>query len=198
MKTHGYCLTINNPKEADWLPFCKLEEPEEPPFGWSPIHQDKQGWVTKHEFKIMHSVMHKHGIQYIIYGKERGKNGTQHYQMFVCFRRTTSFNKVKKIFPRAHIEHTRGTFKEARDYCAKEEKFFEYGYDAATCRDNIERDQFLMNAASEESDLRSDISLLTSKMEELEKTFEQQNVLITKLLKVLIEKEGGKGVGLGD
>merc|ERR1711871_86221 len=100
----------------------------------------------------MHGVLHKHGIQYIIYGKEHGKNGTQHYQMFVVFRRTASFNKVKKIFPRAHIEHTRGTFTEARDYCKKQGKYHEYGYEINVCKDNVERDIILMNQASEESD----------------------------------------------
>lgn len=136
----------------------------------------------------MHQILHKYGVQFIIYGKEVGKNGTPHYQMFVCFRRTTSFNKVKKIFPRAHIEHTRGSFKEARDYCAKQGNFYEYGFDSATCKDNIERDLFLMNTASEESDLRADIASLAKSMEKIEEAIALQTRVLTKLLK---EKEGG-------
>lgn len=179
MKTHGYCLTINNPKESDWLPYLQIE-PTENPFGWT--DPKKEGIVKKSEFRRMHSVLHKHGIQYIIYGKEIGKNETQHYQMFVVFRRTTSFSKVKKIFPRAHIEHARGTFKEAADYCKKQDKYYEYGYEINVCKDNIQRDQFLMNAASEESDLRADIAALSTGLEQIENAIKAQTELLEKLI----------------
>jgi hypothetical protein len=179
MKTHGYCLTINNPKESDWLPYLQIE-PTENPFGWTDHKQE--GIIKKSEFRRMHSVLHKHGIQYIIYGKEIGKNETQHYQMFVVFRRTTSFSKVKKIFPRAHIEHARGTFKEAADYCKKQDKYYEYGYEVNVCKDNIQRDQFLMNAASEESDLRADIAALSTGLEQIENAIKAQTLLLEKLI----------------
>lgn len=186
MKTHGYCLTINNPKESDWLPYL---QPPGTPTTWEPFPGDvlqlyarKDGVVKKLEFTRMHGVLHKHGIQYIIYGKETGVNGTQHYQMFVVFRRTTSFNKVKKIFPRAHIEHSRGTFKEAADYCKKQGKYYEYGYEINVCKDNIQRDIFLMNQASEESDLRADIAALSSSMERIEAAIIAQTALLEKLL----------------
>ena len=180
MKTHGYCLTINNPKESDWLPYLQLEEPTEHPFGWPDLK--KEGIVKKSEFRRMHGVLHKHGIQYIIYGKEIGKNETLHYQMFVVFRRTTSFSKVKKIFPRAHIEHARGSFKEAADYCKKQDKYYEYGHDVNVCKDNIQRDIYLMNSASEESDLRADIAALSSSMELIENAIKEQTALLERIL----------------
>ena len=180
MKTHGYCLTINNPKESDWLPYLQLEKPTEHPFGWT--DPKKEGIVKKSEFRRMHGVLHKHGIQYIIYGKEIGKNETLHYQMFVVFRRTTSFSKVKKIFPRAHIEHARGSFKEAADYCKKQDKYYEYGHDVNVCKDNIQRDIYLMNSASEESDLRADIAALSSSMELIENAIKEQTALLERIL----------------
>ena len=96
MRTHGFCLTINNPQESDWLPYLREDQTEEP-FGWSSPIPHKEGVVSKHEFKQMH----------------------------------------KKIFPRAHIEHARGTFNEARTYCTKQDKYYEYGYETNICRDNI-------------------------------------------------------------
>ena len=182
MKTHGYCLTINNPTESDWLPYLKVDpvDPFHEMVGWKDPKKD--GIISKQEFRSMHSVLHKHGIQYIIYGKESGKEGTRHYQMFVVFRRTASFTKVKKIFPRAHIEHTRGTFKEARDYCKKGGTFYEYGYDVSVCSDNIDRDLFLQSQASEESDLRADIAALSSSMEQIENAIKEQ----TSLLKLFV------------
>jgi hypothetical protein len=181
VKTHGYCLTINNPKESDWLPYLQLEPDEPHPFGWT-TNPKKEGIVKKSEFRRMHGVLHKHGIQYIIYGKEIGKNETLHYQMFVVFRRTTSFNKVKKIFPRAHIEHARGTFKEAADYCKKQEKYYEYGYDVNVCKDNIQRDIHLMDQASEESDLRADVAALSLNIERIENAIKEQTALLERLI----------------
>lgn len=49
MKTHGYCLTINNPTEDDWLPYMKAKDDESgyDPFGcgWRALQKD--GWVSK-------------------------------------------------------------------------------------------------------------------------------------------------------
>lgn len=194
MRTHGFCLTINNPQESDWLPYLREDQTEEP-FGWSSPIPHKEGVVSKHEFKQMHGVLHKHGVQYIIYGKETGKNGTDHYQMFVVFRRTVSFTKVKKIFPRAHIEHARGTFNEARTYCTKQDKYYEYGYETNICRDNIDRDIYLMNSASEESDLRADVAALSSSMGQIHSAITSQTEVMRELIDLLErtipKKEGG-------
>lgn len=203
MKTHGFCLTINNPQEEDWLLLDGYDD-----------HLRNLGIVkpnlfdNQKDFKGHYSQLQKLRIQYIIYGIEKGKKGTRHLQMFVCFRRTTSFNTVKKIWPRAHIEHTRGTFAQAREYCQKSGNFREYGYDLDSCRDNIERDIYLQNSASEESDLRADVASLRKEQGLILERLEANNVAINTLIDALTSymaknqidskgerEEGGKGVG---
>lgn len=58
---------------------------------------------------------------YLTYGREKGKEGTPHYQGYAELARRTSFNKVKRQLPRAHIEGRRGTQAEAIRYCHKED-----------------------------------------------------------------------------
>jgi len=149
MKTHGFCLTINNPQKEDWL---ELDGYDDRLRNLGIVKPNK--FDNQLDFKSHYSQLNKLRIQYIIYGIEKAKTGTRHLQMFVCFRRTTSFTKVKKIWPRAHIEHTRGSFNQAREYCQKSGYYREYGYELDTCRDNIDRDIYLQKSASEESDLR--------------------------------------------
>lgn len=67
-------------------------------------------------------------IQYLIYGKEVGENGTPHLQGFVIFRSAVRFTNAKRhIGTRAHVEVTRGTSQQAADYCKKENDFKEHG-----------------------------------------------------------------------
>lgn len=61
-------------------------------------------------------------IKYAIFQRERGeKKGTEHIQMYLEFSMQRTFNDLKKIFPKAHIEQRLGTKEQARDYCRKEE-----------------------------------------------------------------------------
>lgn len=46
---------------------------------------------------------------------------TPHYQGYVEFQNPCRFTKVKKYFPRAHIEPRRGSRTQARQYCFKED-----------------------------------------------------------------------------
>jgi len=66
-------------------------------------------------------------VKYLIYGKEVGESGTPHLQGFVIFTGNQRFNTVRGLFPGGHIERTRGTSQQARDYCKKEGDFNEYG-----------------------------------------------------------------------
>ena len=125
MKQHGYVLTINNPRNEDYL----LKESEEfqmevsaykaerDPFsvGWK-SHRDFSVFTAQKDFYKAFPVLKKHGIEYILYGFEKGKAGNKHFQMVVVFNKPTSFNRVKAIWPRAHIERMRGSFAEARNY----------------------------------------------------------------------------------
>lgn len=52
--------------------------------------------------------------------KERGENGTEHYQLYVNTRSQQRFSALKKAFPRAHIEVARNVQK-LKEYVVKEE-----------------------------------------------------------------------------
>lgn len=60
--------------------------------------------------------------KYII-GKEKGENGTPHLQGFLEFKNPRTFNFLKKINKRFHIEKARGTTKQNYIYCSKEDNF---------------------------------------------------------------------------
>jgi len=70
-------------------------------------------------------------VAYSIYQIEIGERGTEHAQGFLHLIRRERVSHVKRIFPRAHIEITRGTISDNIDYCSKEETRvrgpFEYG-----------------------------------------------------------------------
>lgn len=65
--------------------------------------------------------------KYVIIGREKGDNGTPHYQGYCSFNNTTRFGKIKRLLPRAHIEKQRGNNIQAIDYCKKENDFSEWG-----------------------------------------------------------------------
>ena len=66
---------------------------------------------------------------YWIYGRERGENGTRHWQGFVQLKTKARLRTVKTQLPfgRAHLEKRRGTPEEAAAYCKKEGDFVEGG-----------------------------------------------------------------------
>lgn len=70
-------------------------------------------------------------IKYFIFQLEKGENGTYHHQIYIQFKRRKTFDIVKEMFPRAHLEVRRGTHQQAKDYCSKSEtrenRPFEWG-----------------------------------------------------------------------
>lgn len=58
-----------------------------------------------------------------IMGKERGEGGTPHIQGFVEYKNPRSFNSLKKICKRLHIEKAKGSLKQNYEYCKKEGDF---------------------------------------------------------------------------
>jgi len=62
-------------------------------------------------------------LQYGVYQEEIGENGTRHFQGYLIFsvrKRLTQLKAIQQL-SRAHFEARRGTSKQARDYCMKEE-----------------------------------------------------------------------------
>jgi len=62
----------------------------------------------------------KHSV-YILYQKERGENGTDHYQGYVQFNGAQRLAHCKKLNARAHWEVRHGTHEQAVLYCTKED-----------------------------------------------------------------------------
>jgi len=65
---------------------------------------------------------------YWIYGKEVGASGTSHLQCFICGNKQITLPTLRRWWPRSgHFEITRGSPKEASDYCKKDGQFVEFG-----------------------------------------------------------------------
>lgn len=65
--------------------------------------------------------------RYIIFGREIGESGTPHLQGYVVFSNPRSFNAVKSLMPRAHIEEAKGDAQSNYEYCSKQGDFTERG-----------------------------------------------------------------------
>lgn len=77
----------------------------------------------KNEIKILKNFEYK----YIIFGFEKGKEGTPHLQGYIEFSNAVRFSTIKKKLPRIHLEKRKGTAAQASDYCKKDGDFFEDG-----------------------------------------------------------------------
>lgn len=58
--------------------------------------------------------------QYIIVGKEVAESGTPHLQIYLYFKNPVMFSTLKKKFPTAHMEKTKGSPEQNKVYCSKE------------------------------------------------------------------------------
>lgn len=68
------------------------------------------------------------GHSYIIVGKEVGKSGTPHYQIYVEYKNPITFSQcIKKFYKKAHVEVARSDAETNITYCSKEDKIFEEG-----------------------------------------------------------------------
>jgi len=65
--------------------------------------------------------------RYVIFGREVGANGTPHLQGFIVFKNARSFDSVKNLVPRWHIEVARGNVDQNVDYCSKGGDVVEHG-----------------------------------------------------------------------
>lgn len=74
-------------------------------------------------------------MKYLVFQRERGENGTEHYQGYVELKSGMSYNAIKTLLGSntIHLEARRGTAEQARDYCKKddtrmpEEQPYEFG-----------------------------------------------------------------------
>ena len=64
---------------------------------------------------------------YCVACSEKGESGTKHLHAFVVYKNAISIESIKKMFPRSHLEHVRGTNEENRAYITKDGDFYEIG-----------------------------------------------------------------------
>jgi len=57
--------------------------------------------------------------RYLVWQRERGRNGTEHYQGYVVWKTVKSLAQCKQVSSRAHWETRRGTHAQAKAYCMK-------------------------------------------------------------------------------
>ncbi len=68
-------------------------------------------------------------MDYLVYGKELGKDGTPHWQCFVVFKKKRRRHQIARIFNRAWIDamYEYSTPPKASTYCKKEGSYVEHG-----------------------------------------------------------------------
>ena len=59
---------------------------------------------------------------YAVGCSEIGESGTTHIHAFVVYKNAISLSSLKKLFPRAHFEHCRGSISSNREYVVKDDK----------------------------------------------------------------------------
>lgn len=84
----------------------------------NPTDDDEQDVGTLHQLSI---------VEYHCFGRERGTNGTLHFQGFICFKERKTITQVRALLGRAHWEVSRGSPQQASDYCKKDGDYEEYG-----------------------------------------------------------------------
>lgn len=78
-------------------------------------------------------MLHTHDCMYIVYGHEIAPTtGTPHLQGFVYYANARQFESIRKIFHPHHIEIAKGDADQNRDYCTKDDKFYERGIKPAS------------------------------------------------------------------
>jgi len=92
-----------------------------------------RGWVftvnnySHEEDKSINELGSAEGTRYLVFGREKGENGTPHLQGYIELRSVARLSGVKKLIPRAHWEARKGTPDEAEKYCKKEGDYQEFG-----------------------------------------------------------------------
>jgi len=85
------------------------------------------------------------GCTYCVYQMEMGEEGTEHFQGYAEFNNAKSFALVKKLpgLERAHIEKRKGSAKQARDYCMKDDTRLDGPYEWGVCSSQGKRSDLI-------------------------------------------------------
>jgi len=98
-RSRGYCFTLNN--------------------------------YTEEEYENIKENLHKNTVLKYILGREVGKQGTPHLQGYLYFKEGQTFDYVKNkvVGPRSHIEKAKGTPKQNKNYCGKDDDYISKGFE---------------------------------------------------------------------
>lgn len=80
------------------------------------------------DVQLLRNVSEREGVVYLVFGREKGEQGTPHLQGYLqhSSRRSLAYNK-RDVHAAAHWEIARGTPTEASNYCKKDGDFEEFG-----------------------------------------------------------------------
>lgn len=85
---------------------------------------------TEQEESMLQGMVSSGQANYLVFGRERGAEGTAHLQGYVEVPKKRTLSSMKSLLPRAHLEISRGSKESNRDYCTKEDSNpFEEGLD---------------------------------------------------------------------
>lgn len=79
------------------------------------------------ESEKLYNLGHSDEIDCLVYGAEHVDEGTQHFQIYIHFKKNWRFNKLKNEFPRARIELAKKPKLACCRYCAKEGFYYAFG-----------------------------------------------------------------------
>ena len=65
--------------------------------------------------------------KYLVIGREKGRKGTPHLQIYFQLAKRQRFSALKKLFPKCHIEAAKGKPEQNVEYCKKQGDFIEIG-----------------------------------------------------------------------
>jgi len=100
-----------------------------------------KAWVfTLNNYTSDHeALLQRIDCQYIVYGRETGASGTPHLQGYVYFPTKLRTQSVSRRVPNAYLAPRNGTHEEARNYCIKDNDFFERGEPPLTTQQRSEK-----------------------------------------------------------
>lgn len=83
---------------------------------------------TENDENLLELLFQNGHVNYIVFGREIGEEGTPHLQGFVQFKKKLRLRQAKSfISPRCHLEPMAGTATQASMYCKKDGDFQEFG-----------------------------------------------------------------------
>ena len=77
-----------------------------------------RNWILTNNYKeeeplsneeLLKNIQNITGLVYTAFQLEQGKQGTKHHQIYISFKNAKTFETIKKLFPKAHIEAIKGT-----------------------------------------------------------------------------------------